>query len=307
MLVWRKISSEKWLDSWQERLAFLGWERLVSTQIASSSRVRLEIFDVTVDESALLLKRFGGETRDLRRSTADWVRSVVLKKPISIRGRLRIVNHEPGPGANRDSSTIYIPPNLAFGTGEHATTAGCLRLLTDIAPKTGDWEFLDVGTGTGILAIAALRLGAKRVLAFDFDATAIRVAKTNALLNQSAGLKLFRADVLKYRPEGTFDLVAANLYGDLFRKAAANLWPAIKPQGRLIVSGLMRDQVEQVSDKIHDLGGQIELKRTLGKWVTMLAKRAETEAEDRIQETGDRIQNEEAAGTNEKSNRPRIP
>ena len=160
MLVWRKISSEKWLDSWQERLAFLGWERLVSTQIASSSRVRLEIFDITAIESALLIKRFGGEIRDLHRSTADWVRSVVLKKPISIRGRLRIVNEEPVPGAARDLSTIYIPPNLAFGTGEHATTAGCLRLLTDIAPKTADWNFLDAGTGTGILAIAAFRLGA---------------------------------------------------------------------------------------------------------------------------------------------------
>jgi len=275
MLVWRKISSEKWLDSWQERLAFLGWERLVSTQIARSNRVRLEIFDITANESTLLLKRFGGEIRDLHRSTADWVRSVVLKKPISIRGRLRIVNSEPIPGVICDLRTIYIPANLAFGTGEHATTAGCLRLLTDIAPRTGDWEFLDAGTGTGILAIAALRLGAKRVLAFDFDATAIRVAKTNALLNKATGLKLFRADVLKYRPEVRFDVVAANLYGELFRNAASRLWPAIKPQGRMIISGVMRDQVERVSEKIHELHGQIEIKRTRGKWVTMLAKRAE--------------------------------
>ena len=273
MLVWRKISSEKWLDSWQERLAFLGWERLVSTQIAGSRRVRLEIFNITANESALLLKLFGGEIRDLKRSTADWVRSVVLKRPISIRGRLRIVNDEPIPSAACDSSTIYIPANLAFGTGEHATTAGCLRLLTDIAPKSGDWEFLDAGTGTGILAIAALRLGATRVLAFDFDATAIRVAKVNAHLNKADSLKLFRADVLKYRPEGSFDVVAANLYGDLFRKAASRLWPAIKPRGRMIISGLMRDQVERVSEKIHELRGQIEIKRTRGKWVTMLAQR----------------------------------
>jgi ribosomal protein L11 methyltransferase len=275
MLVWRKISSEKWLDSWQERLAFLGWERLVSTQIASSSRVRLEIFDITAQESVLLVQRFGGEIRDLHRSTADWVRSVVLKKPISIRGRLRIVNEEPAPGAARDLSTIYIPANLAFGTGEHATTAGCLRMLTDIAPKTGDWSFLDAGTGTGILAIAALRLGAKSVLAFDFDPTAIRVAKSNALLNEANGLKLVRADVLKFQPEGTFDVVAANLYGELFRKAASRLWPTIKPQGRLIISGVMRDQVGYVTEKIRELRGQIEIKRTRGKWVTMLAKRQE--------------------------------
>jgi ribosomal protein L11 methyltransferase len=201
------------------------------------------------------------------------VRSVVLKKPISIRGRLRIVNEEPVPGGARDLSTIYIPANLAFGTGEHATTAGCLRLLTDIAPKAADWNFLDAGTGTGILAIAALRLGAKKVLAFDFDPTAIRVAKANALLNEANGLKLVRADVLKYEPEGTFDVVAANLYGELFRKAAPRLWPAIKPEGRMIISGLMRDQVDSVIEKIQELGGQIEIKRTRGKWVTMLAKR----------------------------------
>src|SRR6202049_4472388 len=244
MLVWRKISSEKWLYSRQERLAFLGRERLVSTQISNSNRVRLEIFDITANEATLLSKRFGGEIRALHRSTADWVRAVVLKKPISIRGRLRIVNDEPIPGAPCDFSTIYIPANLAFGTGEHATTAGCLRLLTDIAPKTGDWEFLDAGTGTGILAIAALRLGARRVLAFDLDATAIRVAKTNAHLNEADGVKLFRADVLKYSPEGSFDLIAANLYGELLRKAAARLWLAIKPRGRIFIWGFMRDEAE---------------------------------------------------------------
>jgi ribosomal protein L11 methyltransferase len=275
MLVWRKLSSEKWLDSWQERLAFLGSDRLVTTQFADSRRVRLEIFDITEADSAILLKRFGGEVRDLKHSTADWVRTFVLKKPISIRGRLRIVNGEPNRGASLDIKTIYIPANLAFGTGEHATTAGCLRLLADIAPKSRDWDFLDAGTGTGILAIAASRLGAKRVLAFDFDATAIRVAKTNARLNKLREVRIFRADVLTYVPECQFDIVAANLYSDLFRKAAAHLWPALKPLGKLIVSGLTRDQVENVMNRIREIGGEIELKRTRGKWVTLLANRRE--------------------------------
>ncbi len=273
MLVWRKLSSEKWLDSWQERLAFLGSDRLVTTQFAGSRRVRLEIFDITEADSAILLKRFGGEVRDLKRSTADWARTFVLKKPISIRGRLRIVNGEPNPGGSLDIKTIYIPANLAFGTGEHATTAGCLRLLADIAPKRGDWDFLDAGTGTGILAIAASRLGAKRVLAFDFDATAIRVAKANARLNSLRDVRIFRADVLTYVSDGQFDIVAANLYSELFRKAASHLWPALKPLGKLIVSGLTRDQVENVVNRIREIGGEIELKRTRGKWVTLLANR----------------------------------
>ena len=92
-------------------------------------------------------------------------------------------------------------------------------------------------------------------------------------MNKADGLKLFRADVLKYEPGGTFDVVAANLYGELFRKAASRLWPAIKPQGRIIISGLMRDQVDSVTEKIQELRGQIEIKRTRGKWVTMLVKR----------------------------------
>ena len=277
MLVWRKLSSVKWLDSWQERLAFLGWDRLVTTQFAESRRVRLEIFDINEAESTILLKRFGGEVRDLKHSTADWVRTFVLRKPISIRGRLRIVNSEPNPGTSPDTKrTIYIPANLAFGTGEHATTACCLRLLTDIAPRTGDWDFLDAGTGTGILAIAASRLGAKRILAFDVDPTAIRVAKANARLNSANALKIFRADVLAYAPEGRFDIVAANLYSDLFRKAAPHLWRTLKPLGKLIVSGLTRDQVENATERIRELGGRVGLKRTRGKWVTLLAHRFET-------------------------------
>jgi ribosomal protein L11 methyltransferase len=273
MLVWRKLSSEKWLDSWEERLAFLGWDRLVRTQFAGSRRVRLEIFDVTQAESAILLKRFGGEIRDLRNSTADWVRTFVWKAPISIRGRLRIINREPEPGAPFDPKTIYIPANLAFGTGEHATTAACLRLLTDIAPKSDSWDFLDAGTGTGILAIAAMRLGAGRILAFDFDRTAVRIAKANARLNKANGLKFLRADALTYTPDGQFDIIAANLYSDLFRKAASLLWIAMKPLGNLIVSGLTRDQIESVDETIRELGGYVEAKRARGKWVTLLARK----------------------------------
>jgi ribosomal protein L11 methyltransferase len=275
MLVWRKLSSEKWLDSWQERLAFLGWDRLATTQLADSSRIRLEIFDVSNAEAAILLKHFGGEIRNLKNLTAAWVRPFARRAPISIRGRLRIINCEPEPGSGFDPKAIYIPPNLAFGTGEHATTAGCLRLLTDIAPKGGNWDFLDAGTGTGILAIAAKRLGAGRIVAFDFDATAIRVAKANTRINNAAGLKIFRADALTYVPEGQFDIVAANLYSDLFRKAASVLWLAMKPLGSLIVSGLTRDQLAHVVATIGELNGYIEIKRTRGKWVTLVARHSE--------------------------------
>src|ERR1700733_13909646 len=96
-LAWRKICHEKWVDSWQERLLWLGLERLVITQLSGSKSVRLEVYDVTKAEAAVLKKEFGGEIRNLNRSTADWVKSIVQKKPIPIRGRLRIVNPTPQP------------------------------------------------------------------------------------------------------------------------------------------------------------------------------------------------------------------
>ena len=286
MLVWRKLSSEKWVDSWQERLAFLGPERLVITHIANTHRMRLEIFDITPGESEVLRERMGGEVRDLNCSNADWVRSLILKKPISIRGRLRIVSVEPV-SDSLDAKTIYIPANLAFGTGEHSTTAGCLRLLVDIAPRSGDWNFLDAGTGTGILAIAACKLGASQVLAFDVDATAVRIARSNAAINRIRGLRVMRADVLKHRTEESFDIVAANLFSDLFCSAAPTLWPAMKPAGRIIISGVMRDQVEPVVKVIGHMKGQIESMRARGKWVTLLArKHAKTLSKSLVENTG---------------------
>ena len=285
MLVWRKLSSEKWVDSWQERLAFLGPERLVITHIANTHRMRLEIFDITPGESEVLRERMGGEVRDLNCSNADWVRSLILKKPISIRGRLRIVSVEPV-SDSLDAKTIYIPANLAFGTGEHSTTAGCLRLLVDIAPRSGDWNFLDAGTGTGILAIAACKLGASKVLAFDVDATAVRIARGNASINRIRGLRVMRADVLKHRAEESFDIVAANLYSDLFCSAAPNLWSAMKPTGRIIISGIMRDQTEPVVKVIGQMNGQIESTRVRGKWVTLLVrKHAKTLSKSLVEKT----------------------
>jgi ribosomal protein L11 methyltransferase len=269
MLTWRKLGGEKWLDSWQERLAFLGRERLVVTQLAGSHRIRLEIFDITAKESRLLIKQFGGEIRDLNRSTADWVRSVVLKKPISIRGRLFIQNDEPQPDSVLDPNTIHIPASLAFGTGDHATTAGCLRLLVDIAPQKSSWSFLDAGTGTGILSIAAKKLGADRVVAFDFDPVAIRLAKANARMNRVKEISFQVADALRFRSPARFDIVAANLYAELFCTAARPLWRALKSSGSLILSGILRDQEKTIEEVVHRLGGTICCRRRRGKWMTM--------------------------------------
>jgi ribosomal protein L11 methyltransferase len=274
-LAWRKICNEKWVDSWQERLLWLGSERLVITQFNGSKRVRLEIYAVTKSEAAVLKREFGGEIRNLSRSNADWVKSIVQKKPIPIRGRLRIVNLEPEAGKSLDRDVICVPASLAFGTGEHATTAGCLRLLCDIVAtdQTG-WTFLDVGTGTGILALAAAKLGADRIHAFDADAIAVRTAKQNARLNNLSGkLRIWRQDVLKFQPESVYDIVAANLYSVLLRQALPRLVKAARKDGFFIFSGILRDQEAEVKEWLREKRLDLQESRCRGKWTTMLARK----------------------------------
>ncbi len=271
MLVWRKLSSSSLEDTWPERLSFIGPERLVITQFSGSNRIKLEIFDLTTDQSEWLTQHFGGQIRDLNKSQADWARSIVQRKPISIRGRLRISNRAPiGP---IDQKTLYVPASMAFGTGEHATTSGCLRMLVDSAPRHNSWSFLDVGTGTGILAFAAHRLGANPVAALDSDPTSIQVARDNARLNQISNVEFFVADALLYRAARSYDFVAANLYSHLFCRAARRLWALVSSGGLLIISGIMRDQLQTVNAAVQELKGLVLHQRTRGKWVTLLVRK----------------------------------
>jgi ribosomal protein L11 methyltransferase len=275
MLVWRKVSSEKWSDSWQERLGFVGAQRLVITRFGDSRRVRLEIFDISEGQSRILLRRFGGEVRTLTHATVDWVKSVALKKAISFRGRLFVVNADSAIDPELERRSLRIPASLAFGTGEHATTSTCLRLLCDLAPNDRPWRFLDIGMGTGILAIGAAKLKASRVVGFDSDPTAVRIARENAMLNGVRFVRFFRQDVLKYEPNETFDIVAANLYSEILVQATGRIWAALAPKGFCIASGIMRDQSDSVLKAIRPLKAKIIAIRARGKWVTILARKAQ--------------------------------
>jgi ribosomal protein L11 methyltransferase len=272
-LTWRKLCSAKWVDSWQERLHWIGWERLAITQLSGSDRARLEVYDLTEKEAEILKKEFGGEIRNLSRSTADWARSIVQRKPISIRGKLLVTNKEPAP--NKADDLVFIPAGLAFGTGEHATTASCLRLLCDIVSGSwSQWSLLDVGTGTGILAIAAAKLGAKRIDAIDLDPTAVKTARQNCQINGcSKTVRVRRDDILKVDKLGSYDVVTANLFSSLLIEAAPALTRTIRPGGFLIVSGILRDQVEGVAKALRQLNMKIVESRTRGKWCALLVRK----------------------------------
>src|SRR5207302_5333598 len=134
---------------------------------------RIEAHQLTRHESATLRSEFGGSVRAARSLTARELEPKP-RPPLRVRGKLLIVSTEKerALAARRhpEIPTLLIPATIAFGTGEHATTATCLRLLADVAKglRAGKWDALDVGTGSGILALAARVLGARKVEAGDF-------------------------------------------------------------------------------------------------------------------------------------------
>lgn len=142
---------------------------------------------------------------------------------------------------------IVIQPSMGFGTAHHATTRLCLAALQRLDAQGR--SALDVGTGSGVLAIAASRLGARRVVGMDDDPDALHAAEENLLLNRGVDVTLRAADLRSGAPFGaaqgtpdTFDLVVANLTGALLTDAAGPLQQLVAPGGRLILCGFMREE-----------------------------------------------------------------
>jgi len=171
----------------------------------------------------------------------DWVRLTQSQfDPIPISPRLWIVPtwHTPSDPA---AINIVLDPGLAFGTGSHPTTRLCLRWL-DNHMKRGS-SVLDYGCGSGILAIAALKLGAARAVGVDVDRQAVIASRDNALANQVGAVEFFLPDAA---PKAEYDLVVANILTNPLRMLAPLLASATKQGGEIVLSGILQEQAEDV-------------------------------------------------------------
>jgi ribosomal protein L11 methyltransferase len=163
---------------------------------------------------------------------------------------------------------LVIPASAAFGTGEHSTTAMSLRLLERLTHKWKDgWSLADLGTGSGILALAAKRFGAGRVIGIDIDPKTILIAKANACLNKIDNVDFRLGDLRKWNPIGARDVVAANLYSELL----IDILPKLKRSNWLILSGVLRRQEDKLLRVLRRNNIEIVNVKRRGKWIAVLA------------------------------------
>ncbi|MCI0337446.1 MAG: 50S ribosomal protein L11 methyltransferase [Acidobacteria bacterium] len=188
-------------------------------------------------------------------------------EPIEIGKRLLIApSWKLDQAKNTDRVVIQIDPGLAFGTGTHETTRGCLEMLEKYW-RNG--SLLDLGTGTGILAIAAIKLApGSRVVGIDVDPEAITVAEENATINGVADeIELEVNKLASFRGQ-EFDLVLANLTADVIIPLAADFPEVVKPQGILITSGILREQRDEVRAALEGQKFEVIEEKPDGEWVT---------------------------------------
>ena len=239
-------------------------------------------FDSPQDEEAVreqmvaALRLAGIENNALRSLTAltvadeDWLSE--WKKgysPVAIANRLLIApSWRIGEVTDSGRVVVQIDPGMAFGTGTHETTRGCLAML-DTHWKGG--SLLDVGTGTGILAIAAMKLApdASRVVGFDIDPEAIEVAIENAAINGVAEDVVFEVNNLAAYEGEDFDAATANLTADVLITLAPIFGRVVRPQGILIASGILVEQSDDVQKAFQLQGFKTVEEKLDGEWVTL--------------------------------------
>lgn len=277
--LWSRISSVKWEDAWIERLRFAGEQNLVIKKFPASRSIRLDLY--TGATTAKKLKSaFGGTVRPF--DAAGWQPPAPkITDPLRVAGQLRIYRDRElfkKERATGKGLPLLIPSGMAFGTGEHATTARCLQLLVEAAAPLraagGKWSMIDLGCGSGILALAAEKLGAGKILGCDFDEACVRISKENALLNKLPLARFLKADVLHWKPpgkKGAYDIVAANLYSTILTAASAMIVEAIKPGGVLILSGILAVEEKTIVDTFSSLRHVKTLKR--GKWAAIMLRK----------------------------------
>ena len=245
---------------------------LLRTYLPDSSRQRLARIDVGVRLVSAVSQLDGLTVKEV--SDDDWQDAWKAHfNLLRIGKRLVIkptwIDYEPGPEAEKDEVVIEIDPGLAFGTGYHPTTHTCLEAMEQHVFDGA--SILDLGTGSGILTIAAIRLGANKVVAVDTDPQAIKAARQNFRRTRTSKLVTLIQGSLPHTAVNAnqFDLAVANISARAVCDRAQFIVASLKESGVLVASGMMQDQSQQVLDTMDQLGCSVLQEWYQEEWVTV--------------------------------------
>jgi ribosomal protein L11 methyltransferase len=249
-------------DAWIARLQAAGCATWTLTERPNRARALLAVYDVKREPILALHGLFGGQVVSIAQSA--WL-SAKPTPPTRISKALEILHDQPRKKAG--SHQLVIPHGLAFGSGEHGTT---FMLLRTLVREPIPMRVLDLGTGSGVLALAARRFGAKHIVATDFDPAAVRTARQNEALNfPTPQIRWRRADVKRLAEKPRHDLVLGNLFSGILVEAARQITAAVAPKGKLWLSGILREQKGEVIATYRKQGLRLKHATTRGKWVML--------------------------------------
>ena len=252
-----------------------------------SRKVRDEISDGLKRIEHFGLRAGPGKITVAKVRREDWAESWKRHfKPVEIGKSLLIQPSWSTSKPREDQAMVVLDPGLSFGTGQHPTTAFCLGELVRRSAgrarspqRAGMYgsasrpylkqSFLDLGTGSGILAIAAAKLGYKPVCAIDFDPDAVRVARANARANRVHNkLRIARGDVAKLpiRPARQYDLICANLISDMLVTERRRIAAQLARHGTLVLAGILKSEFGRVQTAFEKLGLKLVSSKCQMEW-----------------------------------------
>ena len=210
----------------------------------------------------------------------DWVAKVKRELTPVVAGRFFVYGSHDADKVPEDALPLLIEASMAFGTGHHGTTLGCLKALDRLNADQGPLDsVLDLGCGTAVLAMAAARVWPDAtILASDIDAVAVEVAEINVAANDLVGrVTCLEAEGLEHpgiAGAAPFDLVFANILNAPLIALAPGITHALKPGGYVILSGILNEQADEVAAVYSEAGNSVVSREQIGEWTTIITRKS---------------------------------
>jgi ribosomal protein L11 methyltransferase len=240
---------------------------------------RIDAFPTSGSEHAAAVELLGGHpalrVAIEKLADADWLAMALSGLPPVRAGRFFVFGAHDRGLAPPSTVNLRIEAGAAFGTGHHGTTVGCLLAFDRLLKAQRFGRVLDVGCGTGVLAIAAARTGSQTAVGTDIDRVSVRIANENATLNQ-AGARFVHAAGLndpQVRATAPYDLVFANILAPPLVALAQDIKTALRPGGTAILSGLLRTQERRVLAAYLSRGFRLARRLHRDAWATLVLRR----------------------------------